>query len=163
MRPSILLLAMAVAACDNSATVTGNNESMGRPLAEEHASTTVVREYFSGLTEPADLLITSNEQWARIWAAIYSNRTPVPTRPEIDFTREALVLSALGTSPGIGNLIEGVRLFERGVLVRVVKERYSERCLVLTAIGQPVHVVRIARPEGRTVRVESRESIISCD
>lgn len=163
MRTSILLLALAVAACNHSATVTENDESMGRSLGEEQPSMTVVREYFSGITEPADLLITSNDQWTRIWAAIYSNRTPVPTRPDIDFTREALVLSALGTSPGISNLIEGVRLFERGVVVRVVKERYSERCLVLTAIGQPVHVVRIARPEGRTVRVESRESVISCD
>jgi len=162
MRTSILLLAVAVAACAH-ATDPGTDESLGRLLVDEQASPTVVREYFSGITEPARLLITTNEDWARIWASIYSTRTPLPTRPEIDFTREALVMSALGTSAGINNLIEGVRLFERGVVVRVVKERYSERCLVLTAMGQPVHVVRIPRPEGRVVRVESRESVISCD
>lgn len=162
MRTALLVAALAVAGCEN-ATDTGTDESLGRLLVPEQVSTTVVREYLSGLTQPADLLITSNEEWSRIWAAIYSNRTPAPSRPEIDFTREALVLSALGTSPGINNLIENVQLFERGVLVRVVKERYSERCLVSTAIGQPVHVVRIPRPEGQMVKVESRESVISCD
>ena len=162
MRSSILILALALAACEQ-ATDAGTDESLGRLLVEEQASITVVREYFSGVTEPADLLITSADQWARVWANIYSTRTPVPPRPEIDFSRESLVMSALGSTPGINNLIEGVRLFERGVVVKVVKERYSERCLVLTAIGQPVHVVRIPQPEGRVVKVESRESIISCD
>lgn len=162
MRTPILFLALAFAACE-PATDTGSDDSLGRLLVEEQASTTVVREYFSGITEPADQLITSSDQWARVWAAIYSNRTPAPARPDIDFSREALVMSALGTTPGINNLIEGVRLFERGVVVRVVRERYSERCLVITAIGQPVHVVRIPRPEGRVVKVESRDSIISCE
>lgn len=160
MRTSILLLALGFAACEPG---TATDEPMGRLLIEQQASITVTREYFSGITEPADLLITSNDQWAQVWASIYSNRTPLPARPDIDFGREALVMSALGTSPGINNLIEGVGLFERGVVVRVVKERYSERCLVITAIGQPVHVVRIPRPEGRVVKVESRDSIISCD
>jgi hypothetical protein len=160
MRTSILLLALGLAACEPG---TATDEPMGRLLIDQPASITVTREYFSGITEPADLLITSNDQWAQVWASIYSNRTPLPARPDIDFGREALVMSALGTSPGINNLIEGVRLFERGVVVRVVKERYSERCLVITAIGQPVHVVRIPRPEGRVVKVESRDSIISCE
>ena len=162
MRTAILVAALAIAGCENT-TDTGTDDSLGRLLVPEQVSTTVVREYFSGITEPADLLITTSEEWSRIWAAIYSNRSPAPNRPDIDFTREALVLSALGSSPGINNLIENVQLFERGVLVRVVKERYSERCLVLTAVGQPVHVVRIPRPEGRMVKVESRESVISCD
>jgi len=162
MRTAILVAALAIAGCENT-TDTGTDDSLGRLLVPEQVSTTVVREYFSGITEPADLLITTSEEWSRIWAAIYSNRSPAPSRPDIDFTREALVLSALGSSPGINNLIENVQLFERGVLVRVVKERYSERCLVLTAVGQPVHVVRIPRPEGRMVKVESRESVISCD
>lgn len=162
MRLSVLLLTLALAACE-SATDTGSDESLGRLLVEDQSSVTVVREYFSGITQPDERLITSNDEWARVWAAIYSNRSPVPPRPEIDFTREALVLHALGTSPGINNLIERVGLFERGVVAHVVLERYSERCLVITAMGQPVHVVRIARPAGRVVRVEKRESIISCD
>lgn len=153
---------MALSACE-SATDSGSDESLGRLLVENQTSTTVVREYFSGMTQPAERLIASNDDWARVWAAIYSNRTPVPPRPEIDFTTEALVLHALGTSPGINNLIERVGLFERGVVAHVVLERYSERCLVITAMGQPVHVVRIARPAGRIVRVETRESIISCE
>lgn len=162
MRTSILLMALGFAACEPG-TDTGSDEPLGRLLIEQPASITVTREYFSGITEPASLLITSNDKWARVWASIYSTRTPAPARPDIDFSREALVLSALGTTPGINNLIEDVQLFERGVVVRVVRERYSERCLVITAIGQPVHVVRIPRPEGRVVKIESRESVISCD
>ena len=159
----MLVLALALAACDGSTDTGPTDDSLGRLLTAEQPSTTVAREYFSGITEPADVLITSNDQWARIWAAIYSNRSPVPARPEIDFARESLVLSALGTSNGINNLIEGVRIFERGVVVVVVKERYSERCLVLTAVGQPVHVVRIQKPTGSVMRVESREHVITCE
>ena len=159
----MLVLALALAACEGSTDTGPTDDSLGRLLTAEEPSTTVTREYFSGITDPADLLITSNEQWARIWASIYSGRSPIPARPEVDFARESLVLSALGTSNGINNLIEGVRIFERGVVVRVVKERYSERCLVLTAVGQPVHVVRIQKPDGSVVRVESRDHVISCD
>ena len=161
MRHAILLLVLS-AACGTT-TETASDEALGRVLVEDGANSTVVREYFSGITQATDLLITSNDEWARIWAAIYSGRSPVPERPAVDFTREALVLSALGSSNGVNNLIEGVRLFERGVVVRVIRSRYDERCLVLTAIGQPVHVVRIQKPEGRVVRVESRDSVISCD
>ena len=153
MRYPILLLALSLAACEGTTDTDPNDDSLGRLLTAEQPSITVTREYFSGITRPTDQLITNEEDWARIWAAIYSNRSPAPARPEINFAREALVLSALGTSPGINNLIEGVRIFERGVVVRVVKERYSERCLVLTAVGQPVHVVRIQKPQGDVVRV----------
>jgi hypothetical protein len=163
MRYATLVLSLALAGCEGATDTGPNDDSLGRLLTVEQPSTTVAREYFSGITEPADQLITTRDEWARVWAAIYSNRTPAPARPDIDFSREALVLSALGTSNGINNLIEGVRIFERGVLVRLVKERYSERCLVLTAVGQPVHVVRVQRPDGNVVKVESRESVISCE
>ena len=163
MRSTLLVLALTLAACEGATDTAPNDDSLGRLLTAEQPSITVTREYFSGITRPTEQLITTDAEWATIWAAIYSNRTPAPARPEINFAREALVLSALGTSPGINNLIEGVRIFERGVVVRVVKERYSERCLVLTAVGQPVHVVRIQKPQGDVVKVESRESVISCD
>lgn len=163
MRPALLICSLALAGCGGGADTGPNDDSLGRFLTVEQPGTTVAREYFSGLTEASDQLITSADQWAGVWAAIYSTRSPVPPRPEIDFSREALVLSALGTSNGINNLIERVRIFERGVVVSVIKERYSERCLVLTAVGQPVHVVRIQRPDGNAVRVESRESVISCE
>ncbi|HKP30349.1 MAG TPA: hypothetical protein VJU15_13140 [Gemmatimonadales bacterium] len=163
MRCSILILALSLAACEGATDTGPNDDSLGRLLTAEQPSITVTREYFSGITRPTDLLITTQADWARVWAEIYSNRTPAPVRPEINFAREALILSALGTSPGINNVIEGVRIFERGVVVRVVRERYSERCLVLTAVGQPVHVVRIQKPQGDVVRVESRESVISCE
>ena len=163
MRYTMVVLALSLAACEGTTDTAPNDDSLGRLLTAEQPSITVTREYFSGITSPTDRLITSEGEWARVWAAIYSNRNPVPVRPEINFAREALVLSALGTSPGINNLIEGVRVFERGVVVRVVKERYSERCLVLTAVGQPVHVVRIQKPQGEVMKVESRESVISCE
>jgi hypothetical protein len=159
----MLALSLSLAGCQGATGAGPDDDSLGRLLTAEQPGTTVAREYFSGLTEASDQLVTSSDQWARVWAAIYSNRSPMPARPDIDFTREALVLSALGTSNGINNLIEGVRIFERGVVVSVVKERYSERCLVITAVGQPVHVVRIQRPDGNVVKVESRESVISCD
>jgi hypothetical protein len=163
MRYPIVLLALSLAACEGTTDTAPNEDTLGRLLTAEQPSITVTREYFSGITQPREQLITTEAEWARVWAAIYSNRTPAPERPEINFAREALILSALGTSPGINNLIEGVRIFERGVVVRVVKERYSERCLVLTAVGQPVHVVRIQKPQGDMVKVESRESVVSCD
>jgi len=163
MRYRMLILVLSLAACEGATDTGPNDDSLGRLLTAEQPSITVTREYFSGITRPADQLITNEEDWARVWAEIYSIRSPAPARPDINFAREALVLSALGTSPGTNNLIEGVRIFEHGVVVRVVKERYSERCLVLTAVGQPVHVVRIPKPQGDVVRVETRESVTSCD
>jgi hypothetical protein len=85
MRYRMLILVLSLAACEGATDTGPNDDSLGRLLTAEQPSITVTREYFSGITRPADQLITNEEDWARVWAEIYSIRSPAPARPDIQF------------------------------------------------------------------------------
>jgi hypothetical protein len=155
-----MMLATMIAASCGSSSDPQSPEELGALLSGDPAAT-VIQTHFSGITEPTSRLITSADEWARVWAQIHANVEPKPARPAIDFQREALVLVALGTATSSLE-IEDVRRFERGVVAQVLVETYSERCLVLLAIGQPVHVVRIARPPARTLLVNRTHQVREC-
>ena len=127
------------------------------------APTTVVQTYFSGITQPATRLILTEDEWIWTWNLIHRDVSPLPPLPRVDFTREALVLAALGNAAATVFSIEEIRVFERGLVASTVHETYDDRCLVLMAIGQPVHVVRIERPAARTVVAERTMRVKSCE
>jgi len=145
--PCLLVTFTALAACGRSQTPAEPGD-LGPLLATEAAGTTVVEEAFSALAGPRTAVISSEAGWRRTWAAIYANQSPLPPLPAVDFTRQVLVLDALGsTTDGATNRITAVRFHERGTLVLVEVSVPGPQCLILTAIGQPVHVIAVPRPD----------------
>ena len=160
-RQAVLLAGLLIAGCSGESDPQ-SPENLGAQL-NGPAPTTVVQTYFSGITEPTARLILTADDWSRTWNQIHRATDQHPRLPDIDFTREALVMVGLGNAAAASFTIEDVQVFERGVVATTVHETYDDRCLVLMAIGQPVHVVRIARPAGRTLVVERTLRIRTCD
>lgn len=157
-----IALLLALAACGGPAT-TEAPEAFGRLVEEDQAPETVLKEYATGVTAPVSGLITSRAEWQRLWSAIHGTRQPQPALPAVDFDREALVYVGLGnTANGAAPLIERVDGYERGAVARVAIEVPSRTCLILTAIFQPIHVVRIAKPGARALRVDRHEVSRDC-
>lgn len=160
-RRAAFLAGLLIAGCGGESDPQ-SPENLGAQL-NGPAPTTVVQTYFSGITEPTARLILTADDWTRTWNLIHRDISPRPPLPPVDFSSEALVLAGLGTAAATSFTIEDVRVFERGVVATTVHETYDDRCLVLMALGQPVHVVRIARPTGRTLVVERSVRIRTCD
>ena len=158
---AVWLAGLLIAGC-GSESDPQSPENLGSQL-NGPAPVTVVQTYFSGITEPTARLILTADDWTRTWNLIHRDVTPRPALPHVDFSTEALVLAGPGTAAASSFIIEEVQVFERGVVATTVHETYDDRCLVLMALGQPVHVVRIARPTGRTLVVERSVRIRTCD
>jgi hypothetical protein len=160
---ALVTLTLILAACSGP-TAPEAPEAFGRQVAEDRAPTTVLREYATGVTSPASGLIVSMAEWQRLWKAVHQNRAPLPALPAVDFSEEALVFVALGnTANGASPQVEHVDVYERGLVARVTIDVPSQNCLILTAIFQPLHVVRIARPAARTLYVDRREVVRTCN
>lgn len=157
-----IALILALAGCGDPATTVAP-EAFGRLVDEDRAPQTILKEYATGVTAPVAGLISSEAEWRRLWTAIHGTRQPLPALPVVDFDQEALVYVGLGnTANGAAPLIERVDLYERGVVARVTIEVPSPTCLILTAIFQPIHVVRIAKPGARALRVDRHEVSRDC-
>lgn len=158
----IALLTISLAGC-SAGTEPQTAVGMGALVREAPAPPTVISEWATGLTTPAQGLITSEAEWKRLWNAVYRIRQPQPVPPVIDFTREALVFYALGSVVnGAEPSITGARLLERGTLVQVTVTTPGQNCLILTVVAQPVHVVRIPKPGARAIRVERTDVTREC-
>lgn len=161
-RSFAIALILALTACGAPAT-TEAPEAFGRLVDEDRVPQTILKEYATGVTSPVSGLISSEAEWRRLWTAIHGTRQPQPALPVVDFDREALVYVGLGnTANGAAPLIEQVDVYERGAVARVTIEVPSPTCLILTAIFQPIHVVRITQPGARVLRVDRLEVSRDC-
>lgn len=81
---------------------------------------TLSRGLTSGLEEPRRLVLRDEATYLRVWAehAAEVNRPALP--PSVDFSREMVVLLALGTKPTGGYLVEVVDVELRGRTLRIL-------------------------------------------
>ncbi|CAN5722221.1 hypothetical protein BH23GEM9_BH23GEM9_12820 [soil metagenome] len=134
------------------------------------AATTVTMEdivtlqtAWSGYESPARLLITSETQWAEAWARIYSNISPVPVRPAVDFSQNVIVLVAMGQRPTTGysvNITE-TRVHGNSLYVRVTERLPGPSCGTGQALTAPVHAVQVPRQSGGAQFIVDRQTF-SC-
>ena len=107
-------------ACANIESPVGVTLPMVRLQPQPYSFT-----YNSGLTEPNRTAIRTAAAWADEWAAVVQDDRPTPPLPEVDLTKEMLILVALGERPTGGYSIFIDRVTERQdgsieVLVRSV-------------------------------------------
>lgn len=120
--------------------------------------------FYSGMDQPARLVIRDAATWHAVWNKIYDRQSPIPSVPAIDFSQEMLVLAALGTrsSGGFGILLDGASENGNGsinVAVRSISP--GPRCVVTAALTQPVDIARLSRRDG-SVRFLERSEVFDC-
>lgn len=117
----------------------------------------------SGLTAAQRTVIRDAATWASTWTAIWQNVSPQPELPAVDFTREMLVVAALGErgSGGFSIVVDSARKTAGGVVVVVHVTSPGAGCMNTMAITSPVDVARMPRVDG-TVEFRERATVNDC-
>jgi hypothetical protein len=119
----------------------------------------------SGFTEPVRLVVRDALQWSTVWAQINAGVSPLPARPDIDFSREMVIVAAMGirNSGGFGILIdEATAIGADGVAVTVRSIAPGSRCFVTGVLTAPVDVARLPRRNG-VVQFTERTQMHNCE
>jgi hypothetical protein len=147
-----LLVALLSGGCSNNDFL-ASGPSEGSSL--ERTSIPVTRigsgdlplTFFSGVTDSTRVVIRTEVDWAAIWETIWNPQTPMPALPQVDFTREMVVVAGLGTRSSGGYSIRVDSVFQRAGQIEVVVQKTAPgaACVVTGALTQPVDAVRIPR------------------
>lgn len=102
--------------------------------------------YASGYDTAETVVIRTGAAWRAAWTRIHGGMMPLPVMPAIDFSRNVVVLVAVGTqsSGGHGVAITRADLDAGTVTVHAVHTLPGPGCGVTMALTQPVDVVRLA-------------------
>lgn len=132
---------------------------MTRLRAEPYSYT-----FYSGLTSVERLVIRDAATWQAVWNRIHSNRTPVPALPEVDFSREMMVVAAMGerSTGGYGILLQRANEDPAGgIVVSVLSTSPGRSCVVTLAFTAPVDIARLPLSAG-PVRFYERSETMVC-
>lgn len=124
---------------------------------------TVVAAQSSGIDAGREEVIRDAEAWARAWREIHARRSPAAPLPEVDFSRQMLLLVALGERPDGCHDVEIAGVEGAGDALRVAVREIvpGPGCICTMALVQPVHVVSVERTAGE-VRFATRRVERAC-
>lgn len=104
-------------------------------------------------SKPTRIVVRDGTQWPELWLTITDAPPSAgPPRPDIDFTREMVLVAAAGPRPG-GDEISIDSVAERSGVIRVAVTT-RQGCWGSFWEGAPIDVVRVPRVEGRIQFVE---------
>ena len=116
----------------------------------------------SSMLDALRVVIRDREAWLDFWKRSYRPNPELPPSPEIDFSREMIVVAALGQRPnsGYGIIIESA--YERDNQLEInVRSISLKGCGVWTVITSPIDIVRIPKTE-RPVVFREIEAVRDC-
>jgi hypothetical protein len=156
---AVLAMGVACSSADITTQPTGPNIPMVRLRAEPYSFASN-----SGFDKPARTVVRDAAAWRALWSQIYVGSAPVPAPPAIDFSREMVVVVALGSrsTGGYGILLEDASEDGAGgtaITVRSISP--GPGCGVTLAFTQPVDVARLPLRQG-DVRFVERSQVIDC-
>jgi hypothetical protein len=117
----------------------------------------------SGISDSLRIVIRDAEAWRKVWELINSPVSPKPPLPEIDFSREMVLVVALGTRPtgGYGIIVD--RAYQRDDRIEIIvrKQTPGKTCGTTQAITQPVDIVRLPKSK-RLMVFRETEDVHDC-
>ncbi len=162
MKRAVLTL---VAACACRGTIASGQPGLAPDpsplarLAANNASFSV----FSGFTDSARFVVRDSGAWREAWRTIHRPFIPPPPVPAIDFSREMVIVAALGTrsSEGYEVVFENVREDTAGIEIAVRVNEPARGCPVSAVLTQPIDLARIPA-SARPVRFRQRNVVVPC-
>ena len=132
------------------------------PVPAQPSFTRMLTQHTSGFDEPTELVIRDRAALETAWARVFNQVQGNPA-PAVDFSREMVILVALGArrSGGYDIHVDAVAGSGNGAVVRYTATSPGEGCMTTQALTSPVDVVRTPRITG-TVRFDRREVVQRC-
>jgi hypothetical protein len=109
-----------------------------------------------GIWDQLRLVVRDRDGWLDVWKRIHRfdpNRGPYPEPPllpEIDFSREMVIVAAMGVRPtsGYAIIIDVAYAYERNYRLEVVVRSVENRnCLAFQTMTAPIDIVRLPKTE----------------
>jgi hypothetical protein len=149
--------------CGPTAQVSPATQDAAEVTPEQQSHTRLAASDQSGFQEPAELVLRDQASFAEAWARVHAMLVPAPPPPRVDFTRQMVVVLAIGTRSSGGHAVrfDGMDREGDGARVRYTVSEPGPDCMTTQAITAPVELVGVPRVDG-PVRFERRQAIAPC-
>jgi hypothetical protein len=130
-----------------SATI-GAPDSGGTPLTVTRLRTDQFSfTYYSQLRQSQRLVIRDNSAWQAAWASLFPSGAPIAAPPNVDFSKEMVVLAALGerSTGGFGILVDSAKANASDATIWISTFAPGSRCVTTQAFTQPVDIAKVTR------------------
>ncbi|HYW30322.1 MAG TPA: protease complex subunit PrcB family protein [Gemmatimonas sp.] len=165
---TVAAVASSIIGCRKPEPVSPDSEGTFGPSPSSSQSLVVTRlrsgpesfTYSSSITESRRVVIRDDAAWRTAWAEMWARTGPsVPPLPAIDFSRDMIILAALGqrNSGGYSITIDSASRATSGAIVWVSKPTPG-KCGTLAALTQPVDLARVPKVDGN-VDFREREAV----
>jgi hypothetical protein len=164
MRWCVLAAMLAAGAC-RSTIASGQPAAIPEPVPVTRFDDRVAGfTQTSGFEDSTRLVVRDTSAWRRAWARLNARYVPQPPLPTVDFTRENVLIAAMGVRASGGfeiHLDSAIRKADAiEVIVRSVMP--GDGCMVSATFTQPVDLAKIpATP--LPVRFRERNVTASCE
>ncbi|HEX2716179.1 MAG TPA: protease complex subunit PrcB family protein [Allosphingosinicella sp.] len=151
MRTLIAAAAITLAACSTASPDPGpTSHQLDQLLTFRRDPTLQPYRYSNGVSDAGAVVIRDAAEWERAWQRIVVNHSPKPAAPAVDFSREMVLLVAMGTKSSGGYTAEIQRAVTRagGLEVDWAAVSPGSNCFTTAALTQPIDVVIVPRVEG---------------
>jgi hypothetical protein len=117
----------------------------------------------TGMTTAQRLVVRDETTWFQVWTQLAGSFRPSPTPPDIDFTRDAVIVAATGTrSNGAFSItVDDARLYTHDAEITVTEHAPGSNCTVPDVVITPAAVVRVPTFSGQATFLEHL-SVESC-
>ncbi|MDC3343961.1 protease complex subunit PrcB family protein [Pseudomonadales bacterium] len=104
---------------------------------------------WNSITERANLVIKSREEWEEIWNGVSGVYLPQPETPEVDFDKNMIIAVFMGAKPNscYSSLIAGIFKEEERIVVQVLEGHPGPSCICFSVITSPYHIVAVKKSE----------------
>ena len=112
--------------------------------------------YYSGLQQPERLVVRDQAAWITAWSSLWPNGVPIPALPAVDFSKDMIVIAALGgrNTGGYSIFVDSARAAASGLVVFVGTSSPGRHCITTQAFTQPVDIARVPRTEAAVAFVD---------
>ena len=157
----VALVVLAGSACSDSSSPPGEpgaNVPIIRLRAEPYSFA-----FYSGLDKPDRIVIRDPVTWQIVWKKVWFGSSEVPPLPAVDFSREMILVAALGarSTGGFGILIDGANEVANGGINVTIRSFSPGNCIVTEAFTQPIDIARLPMRSG-TVEFTERSEVHQC-
>jgi hypothetical protein len=117
----------------------------------------------SGIAKPLLTAVRDHRAWHALWDGIAARNGPRRAAPAVDFSREMLLVAAMGARPTGGYTIQivSVRDTGRDLVVTAVRTSPGRRCGAAAATSEPADIVKVAATD-KPIRWDVRDRATEC-
>lgn len=112
--------------------------------------------YYSGLQQPERLAIRDQAAWVAAWRSLWPNGMAAPALPAVDFSKDMIVIAALGgrSTGGYSIFVDSARATASGLVVFIGTSSPGRHCVTTQAFTQPVDIARMPRTDAAVAFVD---------